>query len=113
MSTMGSLTIVTLFAVVLIAAYSEAASGSCPLPSKVYSCSPKCQQTYDCSHGKTCCPNSCNAKSCVDLATVGGGNNDKYSQSGGSGIYCNNQKCSPSEKCKIDPTTKRMKCMRA
>ncbi|XP_047506259.1 WAP, Kazal, immunoglobulin, Kunitz and NTR domain-containing protein [Pieris napi] len=111
---MGSFAIVTLFAVVFIAAYVEAGpAGNCPMPSKIYGCSPKCHDNYDCSHGKACCPNSCNAKSCVDLAAHGGGNNDKYSQSGGAGVYCANQKCSPFEKCKLDPATKRMKCMRA
>nr|XP_034826004.1 waprin-Phi2-like isoform X2 [Maniola hyperantus] len=112
---MGSLTIVlSVFAVFFIISYTEAA-GSCPLPSKVYGCSPKCQQAYDCSHGKQCCPNSCNAKSCVDVAAYGGGNNanGKDRQQCGAGVYCGNQKCSPFEACKLDPATKRMKCSRA
>ncbi|XP_026497692.2 waprin-Thr1 [Vanessa tameamea] len=113
---MGSTTIaLAIFSVIFMIGSTDAATGSCPLPSKIYGCSPKCQQTYDCGNGKVCCPNSCNAKSCVDLAAVGGANNgkDKYSQSGGAGVYCNNQKCSPFEVCKLDPSTKRMKCMRA
>ncbi|XP_045762609.1 WAP, Kazal, immunoglobulin, Kunitz and NTR domain-containing protein-like isoform X2 [Maniola jurtina] len=111
---MGSLTIVVgVFAVFFIISYTEAA-GSCPLPSKVYGCSPKCHQAYDCSHGKQCCPNSCNAKSCVDVAAYGGGNNGKdRQQSGGAGVYCGNQKCSPFEVCKPDPNTRKMKCTRA
>ncbi|XP_050671674.1 WAP, Kazal, immunoglobulin, Kunitz and NTR domain-containing protein [Leptidea sinapis] len=111
---MGSKTILFLLLVAVCAVcYTEAAVGSCPLPSKIYSCSPKCQQNYDCSHGKVCCPNSCNTKSCVDTATFGNQNNDKYAQSGGAGVYCNNQKCNLFEVCKQDPATKRMKCMRA
>ncbi|XP_061380654.1 waprin-Thr1 isoform X2 [Danaus plexippus] len=111
----GSITITLSVLAVCIVAFTDAASGSCPLPSKIYSCSPKCVQNYDCSHGKVCCPNSCNTKSCVDLATFGGANNgkDKYSQSGGAGVYCNNQKCNSFEVCKLDPATKKMKCMRA
>ncbi|OWR55523.1 salivary cysteine-rich peptide precursor [Danaus plexippus plexippus] len=78
----GSITITLSVLAVCIVAFTDAASGSCPLPSKIYSCSPKCVQNYDCSHGKVCCPNSCNTKSCVDLASFGGANNgkDKYSQ---------------------------------
>ncbi|XP_072948167.1 waprin-Thr1 [Epargyreus clarus] len=114
---MGSVTIVlSIIAVVVIVNTVDAAgTASCPLPSKIYGCSPKCLQTYDCSNGKVCCPNSCNAKSCVDLATFGSAStgNNKYSQSGGTGVYCNNEKCRPSEVCKMDPATKRMKCMRA
>ncbi|XP_045455927.1 uncharacterized protein LOC123665711 isoform X1 [Melitaea cinxia] len=112
---MGSLSIaLTLFAVVYIIGSAEAATGSCPLPSKITGCSPKCYQNYECSNGKVCCPNSCNTKSCVDLAVFGGGNSgkDKYSQSG-PGSYCNNQKCNSFEVCKLDPITKRMRCMRA
>ncbi|OWR40687.1 salivary cysteine-rich peptide precursor [Danaus plexippus plexippus] len=32
---------------------------------------------------------------------------------GGAGVYCNNQKCNSFEVCKLDPATKKMKCMRA
>ncbi|XP_026320720.1 WAP, Kazal, immunoglobulin, Kunitz and NTR domain-containing protein [Hyposmocoma kahamanoa] len=89
-------------------------SGACPLPSKVYSCSPKCQENYECTHGKVCCPNSCNAKSCTESAAYGGASGgDKYSQSGGAGVYCGNVKCSAFEVCKTDPATKRPKCGRA
>nr|BAM19080.1 WAP four-disulfide core domain protein 2 precursor [Papilio polytes] len=111
---MGSFTtILCLFAAFLIID-SVSAAGSCPLASKIYSCSPKCQQNYDCSHGKICCPNGCNAKSCIDANAFGSsGNNDKRTQSGGPGVYCNNVKCSAFEVCKMDPATKRMKCVRA
>ncbi|CAH0717765.1 unnamed protein product, partial [Brenthis ino] len=112
---MGSITVVlSLFAVIFIIGSTEAGTGSCPIPSKIYGCSPKCVQNYECSNGKMCCPNSCNAKSCVDLAAFGGSNNgkDKNSQSG-AGIYCNNHKCSPFEVCKLDPITKKNKCMRS
>ncbi|KPJ00808.1 hypothetical protein RR46_07647 [Papilio xuthus] len=106
-------TILCIFAAFMIID-SVSSAGSCPLASKIYSCSPKCQQNYDCSHGKICCPNSCNAKSCIDAAAFGSsGNNDKRTQSGGPGVYCNNVKCSAFEVCKMDPATKRMKCVRA
>ncbi|KAI8439542.1 hypothetical protein MSG28_013289 [Choristoneura fumiferana] len=86
--------------------------GSCPLPTKVYGCSPKCTQNYDCKGGKLCCRNGCNAMSCAEPVSNGQGTSgDKYSA--GSGVYCNNQKCSPQEVCKQDPATKRMKCVRA
>uniref|UniRef100_A0A1E1W0N8 WAP domain-containing protein n=1 Tax=Pectinophora gossypiella TaxID=13191 RepID=A0A1E1W0N8_PECGO len=114
---MGSATIVlAIFAACLIIATVDAAGGgSCPQPSKVYSCSPKCQQNYECTHGKVCCPNSCNARSCTEPAAYGGasGSQDKYSQSGGAGVYCGNVKCSSFEVCKTDPATKRQKCGRA
>lgn len=33
--------------------------------------------------------------------------------SGGTGTYCGNVKCNPSEKCETDKTSKRQKCVRA
>ncbi|XP_041975768.1 uncharacterized protein LOC121730692 [Aricia agestis] len=112
---MNSLTILlSVVAVVLIARQTDAAGAGCPLPSKVYGCTPKCLQNYECSNGKVCCANACNAKSCVDVNGLSGaGGQDKYSQSGGAGTYCNNVKCNSFEVCKLDPATKRMKCMRA
>ncbi|PZC72170.1 hypothetical protein B5X24_HaOG211795 [Helicoverpa armigera] len=74
----GSATILlSVVAVVLMVAYSEAA-GDCPLPSKVYGCSPKCVQDYECGNGKVCCSNACNAKSC----TVPAGNGQGTGSSG-------------------------------
>ncbi|XP_063629190.1 uncharacterized protein LOC134800636 [Cydia splendana] len=200
---MGSLTIaLSVVAVLLAIGYSEA-SGSCPVPSKVHSCSPKCKENYECSNGKLCCRNGCNEKSCAEpvggsqgaggnkyggmcnyeccngklccrngcnekscaepvggsqgaggnkygavgevastmpfsftvperasskaplgreavgdgplrprLATLLAGGN-KYGAGTNSGIYCNNQKCSPQEVCKMDPNTKRMRCVRS
>ncbi|GBP54395.1 hypothetical protein EVAR_29471_1 [Eumeta japonica] len=94
--------------------YSISAAGECPQATKVYGCSPKCVNNYDCSHGKLCCENSCHTKSCVEKAAYGGASNDRgKGQSGGAGVYCNNVKCSPFEVCKQDPATKRMKCSRA
>ncbi|CAG5055292.1 unnamed protein product [Parnassius apollo] len=111
---MGSVTALLCIFGVFLVIDSVHAAGSCPLPSKIYGCSPKCIQNYDCSHGKICCPNSCQAKSCIDAAAYGNtGGNDRYSQSGGPGVYCNNMKCNSFEVCKLDPATKRMKCMRA
>ncbi|KAI8432671.1 hypothetical protein MSG28_013640 [Choristoneura fumiferana] len=108
----GSLTVLvfSVFAVILLISYTDASS--CPLPTKVYGCSPKCTQNYDCKGGKLCCRNGCNAMSCAEPVSNGQGTSgDKYSA--GSGVYCNNQKCSPQEVCKQDPATKRMKCVRA
>lgn len=34
-------------------------------------------------------------------------------QSGGAGTYCGNVKCSAHEKCDLDKSTKRQKCVRA
>ncbi|KAJ0171429.1 hypothetical protein K1T71_012979 [Dendrolimus kikuchii] len=111
---MGSLTILLSFVVVSMAiSYAESA-GSCPLPSKVYGCSPKCVQNYDCKNGKICCSNSCNAKSCSEPAPYGNSGatgSNKYSGTG-TGTYCDNVKCNAYEVCKMDPATKRMKCSR-
>ncbi|XP_037916577.1 uncharacterized protein LOC119654986 isoform X2 [Hermetia illucens] len=87
----------------------------CPLSSKVTTCSPKCVENNDCSTlGGKCCPNICNAKSCV-LPNQFGGNNDKYDRgkTGATGTYCGNVKCNVSEKCQMDRTTKRMMCVRS
>ncbi|KAL4708662.1 hypothetical protein ACJJTC_008188 [Scirpophaga incertulas] len=110
---MGRVTILlAAFAVLFIVAYSEAA-GNCPLPSKVYGCSPKCLQDYECSHGKVCCANSCNARSCVEPVSHGGtGSSNKNSYSSGGSVYCDNAKCQSGEVCKMDPSTKRNKCSR-
>ncbi|XP_063542772.1 waprin-like protein [Cydia strobilella] len=111
---MGSLTTaLSVFAVLLAIGYSEA-SGSCPVPSKVYSCSPKCKENYECSNGKLCCRNGCNEKSCAEpVGGSQGAGGNKYGAGSNSGIYCNNQKCSPQEVCKMDPSTKRMRCVRS
>ncbi|CAB3229614.1 unnamed protein product [Arctia plantaginis] len=110
---MGSATILlSVLAVALFVSYTEAA-GSCPLPSKVYGCSPKCLQDYDCKNGKVCCSNSCNAKSCSEPAAYGGGTGSSGSKyQTGTGVYCDNVKCNAYEVCKQDPSTKRMKCSR-
>lgn len=113
---MGFATILlSVLALVVMVSYTEAA-GSCPLPSKVYGCSPKCVQDYDCKNGKVCCSNACNAKSCSEPIANGGGSGtgstgSKYQS--GSGVYCDNVKCSAYEVCKLDPNTKRNKCSRA
>ncbi|CAH1640719.1 unnamed protein product [Spodoptera littoralis] len=110
---MGSATILlSVVAVMVMVSYTEAA-GNCPLPSKVYGCSPKCVQDYECSHGKVCCSNACNAKSCTEPAANGAGSHSssKY-QTGGAGQYCDNVKCNSFEVCKMDPSTKRLKCSR-
>ncbi|XP_075985629.1 waprin-Thr1-like [Anticarsia gemmatalis] len=109
---MGSATILlSVIAVVVMVSYTEAA-GSCPLPSKVYGCSPKCIQDYDCKHGKVCCSNSCGAKSCSEPAANGSGTGSSSKHQTGTGVYCDNVKCGNGEVCKQDPRTKRMKCSR-
>ncbi|XP_059055973.1 waprin-like protein [Achroia grisella] len=109
---MGSFAVlVTVFAVVVIS--STEAAGNCPLPSKVYGCSPKCVQDYECTNGKVCCPNACNSKSCAESAANGSGTGSSSKYSGGTGVYCDNVKCSSQEICKRDPVTKRNKCSRA
>ncbi|XP_039954002.1 uncharacterized protein LOC126757442 isoform X2 [Bactrocera neohumeralis] len=90
---------------------------SCPSSTKVLSCTPKCKQDTDCSAiGGKCCPNLCNERSCIQRNQLDQGNGnskggDKYS-SGNSGAYCGNTKCSPYEKCEMDRSTKRQKCVR-
>ena len=105
--------LLSLFVVLVAIAYTNAA-GNCPLPSKVYGCSPKCVQDYECSHGKVCCSNACNAKSCSEPAAYGGagGHGGSHQSQSGTGIYCDNVKCSPGQVCKMDPSTKRNKCSR-
>ncbi|CAH0760271.1 unnamed protein product [Diatraea saccharalis] len=107
--------ILSVLAVLIALSYTEAA-GTCPLASKVYGCSPKCIQDYECTHGKVCCANSCNAKSCVEPAPYGGaggtGSSNKYSSGSGGSVYCDNAKCQSGEVCKMDPKTKRNKCSR-
>ncbi|XP_059055974.1 waprin-like protein [Achroia grisella] len=102
---MGYLTIVLCFAMTLTV-ISEAANSRCPPPSKVYGCTPKCHEDYDCKHGKICCPNSCNTKSCADPSPYSM-NTGKY---GGAGVYCDGVKCKPHEICKPDRYSKRLKC---
>uniref|UniRef100_W8C475 WAP domain-containing protein n=1 Tax=Ceratitis capitata TaxID=7213 RepID=W8C475_CERCA len=90
---------------------------SCPSASRVLTCTPKCKQDSDCSAiGGKCCPNLCNERSCIqrNQLDLGGGDKsggDKYSSSN-SGSYCGNTKCSPYEKCEMDRSTKRQKCVR-
>ncbi|XP_036333869.1 uncharacterized protein LOC118744731 isoform X1 [Rhagoletis pomonella] len=88
----------------------------CPSSTKVLTCTPKCKQDTDCSAiGGKCCPNLCNERSCIqrnqlDLGSSSSGG-DKYSSSS-SGAYCGNIKCNPQEKCQVDRSTKRQKCVR-
>ncbi|XP_013191752.1 waprin-like protein [Amyelois transitella] len=113
---MGSLTIIlSVCAFCYIISGTEAVTGNCPQASKVYGCSPKCLQDYECTHGKVCCPNGCNTKSCTQPAAsgTGTGGSSKYGSSSGAGVYCDNVKCNAFEVCKLDPTTKRNKCSRA
>ncbi|XP_054090838.1 uncharacterized protein LOC105210339 isoform X1 [Zeugodacus cucurbitae] len=89
----------------------------CPSSTKVLTCTPKCKQDSDCSAiGGKCCPNLCNERSCIqrnqfDQSSGSNKDGNKYS-SGSSGAYCGNTKCSPYEKCQMDRSTKREKCVR-
>ncbi|CAH1968813.1 unnamed protein product [Acanthoscelides obtectus] len=105
--------VICLFAVfVTIAAISS--DVGCPPSSSMLSCSPKCKEDSECQ-GRKCCPNICNMKSCVP-ANHKSNSNDGYkgsSQKTATGTYCGNVKCGPYEKCELDRTTKRQKCVRS
>ncbi|XP_055856951.1 uncharacterized protein LOC129919878 [Episyrphus balteatus] len=97
-----------------------ASAQECPSFSKVQNCTPKCLQDTECSSiGGKCCPNVCNGRSCAQQNTLSKsdsgssafGSKDKYS--GGAGTYCGNVKCSSFEKCDMDKSTKRPKCVRS
>ncbi|XP_037950400.1 uncharacterized protein LOC119681384 [Teleopsis dalmanni] len=92
------------------------AAGDCPSASKVLNCTPKCLHDSECSSvGGKCCPNLCNARSCVQPNLLGnsGGNTSPFNKnSAASGSYCGNVKCSTFEKCEMDRSTKRPKCVR-
>ncbi|XP_026750586.2 antileukoproteinase-like [Galleria mellonella] len=85
----------------------DAANGRCPPPSKVYGCTPRCHEDYECKYGKICCPNSCNTKSCSEPAPYSSSTGSKY---GGPGVYCDGVKCKPNEVCKPNRITKRLRC---
>ncbi|TMW52563.1 hypothetical protein DOY81_002388, partial [Sarcophaga bullata] len=107
---------ITLCALSLIALV--LASGECPSSTKVQTCTPKCLHDSECSAiGGKCCPNLCNGRSCVQsnlLSNAGSRDTSPFSKnSGSSGSYCGNVKCSAFEKCESDRATKRPKCVRA
>ncbi|XP_060526002.1 waprin-Thr1 [Cylas formicarius] len=86
----------------------------CPLSSAMTSCSPKCKDDSEC-FGKKCCANICNTKSCVPDHLKGANTKDGYknqNQKSGTGSYCGNVKCNSFEKCELDRTTKRERCVR-
>ncbi|XP_053688263.1 uncharacterized protein LOC128737612 [Sabethes cyaneus] len=114
---MAKLVLLGLTILAAIVVIDAASSSQCPVASKVQTCTPKCLTDLDCStSGGKCCPNTCNFKSCVspNQLTQGasGGSGNKY-QSGGAGTYCGNTKCNSYEKCQLDKTTKRQKCVRS
>ncbi|XP_030756921.1 WAP, Kazal, immunoglobulin, Kunitz and NTR domain-containing protein 2 [Sitophilus oryzae] len=87
---------------------------NCPLSSKMTSCSPKCKDDSEC-FGRKCCPNVCNAKSCVPEHLRDSNKSDGYKNQNAksaTGSYCGNVKCNAYEKCEIDKSTKRQRCMR-
>ncbi|XP_063912862.1 waprin-like protein isoform X2 [Zophobas morio] len=89
-------------------------TSNCPTPTRIASCSPKCKDNSNCQGAKVCCTNICGTKSCTDIYQYQNGDkNDKYGSSkGATGTYCGNVKCSAGEKCELDRTTKRQKCVR-
>ncbi|XP_055320288.1 uncharacterized protein LOC129577383 [Sitodiplosis mosellana] len=104
-------------AVVFIATIEAINFGECPLSSQMASCTPKCIQDSECSTmGGICCPNLCNTKSCVrPKAGSQGSSSGGYKGSAtktATGVYCGNVKCSAYEKCDLDKSTKRQKCVR-
>ncbi|XP_005190815.1 waprin-Thr1 [Musca domestica] len=109
--------IFTLFALSLVVM--SLAAGDCPSSTKVQTCTPKCLHDSECSAiGGKCCPNLCNGRSCVQpnlLSNSGSRDTSPFSSknSGSSGSYCGNVKCSSFEKCESDRSTKRPKCVRA
>ncbi|KAL5287159.1 hypothetical protein ACFFRR_008226 [Megaselia abdita] len=111
---MVKLAVVIAFVVICTVALVAA---DCPSYSKHTNCAKKCLHDSECSHlGGKCCPNICNARSCIEANQLGGGgdkygNNDKYN-AGGAGTYCGNAKCNSYEKCDFDKSTKRQKCVR-
>lgn len=122
-----------LFALIAI---TLALSPDCPSYSQVTTCTPKCKDDAECaSAGGKCCPNLCNAKSCVNKGNFNKNTQDKCkismkfsgiiifainffffvtdSSSGGAGSYCGNVKCNAFEKCALDKSTKRQQCVRS
>ncbi|KAG4066473.1 hypothetical protein HA402_007109 [Bradysia odoriphaga] len=110
---MANLTLIVGICLAFIAVV-HAINGDCPLSSQHTSCSPKCVQDSECSSiGGKCCPNLCNYKSCVRPKVGSNTGGSGYKGTGGAGVYCGNVKCNAYEKCDLDKTTKRMKCVRA
>ncbi|BFG03828.1 uncharacterized protein DMAD_02960 [Drosophila madeirensis] len=94
------------------------AASDCPSSTKVQNCTPKCLHDSECSAiGGKCCPNLCNGRSCVQPNQLGNSGGDKSpfgsKNSGATGSYCGNVKCSSFEKCDMDRSTKRPKCVRS
>ncbi|KAJ6646003.1 hypothetical protein Bhyg_01212 [Pseudolycoriella hygida] len=111
----SNLTLIVGVCFVLTAVVYAGINADCPPSSQHTICKPTCIDDYECSKiGGKCCRNLCNTKSCVRLQfgskTGGSGYKGSY---GGAGIYCGNVKCKPGEKCEMDRTTKRLKCVRA
>uniref|UniRef100_T1DJ53 Putative salivary cysteine-rich peptide n=1 Tax=Psorophora albipes TaxID=869069 RepID=T1DJ53_9DIPT len=106
---MAKFLVLGLVILAVIVAIDGASFGQCPVASKVQTCTPKCLSDVDCSSiGGKCCPNTCNYKSCVSPTQL-----SNAASKGGSGAYCGNVKCNSFEKCDLDRTTKRQKCVRA
>ncbi|XP_066146848.1 waprin-like protein [Euwallacea fornicatus] len=107
-------TCVIIFIVTLLVSMTISIDHNCPVSNKMTSCSPKCKDDSEC-FGRKCCPNVCNIKSCVPDHLKDSNQYDGYKnqQSGSAtGSYCGNVKCNSYEKCEMDRSTKRQKCVR-
>ncbi|XP_063988102.1 waprin-Thr1-like [Diachasmimorpha longicaudata] len=87
--------------------------GNCPLRNTVSKCTPSCVTDYQCSFNEKCCPNKCGSTSCTSSSAVNTGSDGGYKSSNrDTGVYCGGVKCSSYEKCEMDRTTKRERCVR-
>ncbi|XP_063227873.1 waprin-Thr1-like isoform X2 [Bacillus rossius redtenbacheri] len=107
-SRMAIFFIIFMATVICSSAQPGSKTGFCPLKSTVQSCSPTCTSDYQCLGDTKCCPNVCGVKSCAGSGPVAAGGS-KYG--GSESVYCGNVKCSGSEKCGYDKSSKREKCV--
>ena len=67
-----------LFFVFVFVTVTFALSPDCPSYSQVTTCTPTCKEDSECvSQGGKCCPNLCNAKSCVNKSNTNKSGNNK------------------------------------
>ncbi|XP_011306766.1 waprin-Thr1 [Fopius arisanus] len=87
--------------------------GNCPLRNTVSRCQPNCVSDHQCPSNEKCCSNKCGSMSCAGPSAVNTGSDGGYKNSGrDTGVFCGGIKCSPYEKCEMDRTTKRERCVR-
>ncbi|XP_015589782.1 waprin-Thr1-like [Cephus cinctus] len=105
-----------ILSVLLVATLAQVShkEGNCPLRNSVSKCNPSCQSDHQCNFNQKCCPNKCGHSSCVTPSAVNTGSDGGYKGSNkDSAVYCAGVRCSAFEKCQLDRTTKREKCVRA